>query len=379
MRICIIIPTTAGPRLIQSITRLQNTPRSIMRASDDYVPLSTSQRYNEFLSPESPLSRAIGPLPSPCELRLTGGIETGRSWEVPVALAHWLMLAGHELVTDQPDAAIWATGALDTEMAVIEQDYHLDAKARESAQLMADILQTTTAVLVLSPRSSKLAETGRWPEGIVLHQIETLGQAMAAIENLVEGTPSPNLMLPKKKRPLVASLAGFVLFLSLVSWWAVTANIADAPQSEVAEWIDSPAQTDASANGVSLVVLRAPEERICDHVLRRMISPIEESHSLNEGHLLDLSYERLCGIAVALSETGERISFAFGLDFLDRTSMNQASIMQSFLNPGESHRYWFTDFVPPEFNFVLNIGPADGSSPGGAGWQEVNFQFIRRP
>ena len=50
----------------------------------------------------------------PHELRLSRSFDTGRSWEVPVALAHGLLARGHAIVAEpaEADLILWATGAV---------------------------------------------------------------------------------------------------------------------------------------------------------------------------------------------------------------------------------------------------------------------------
>jgi hypothetical protein len=75
------------------------------------------------------------------ELRLDRAIESGRSWEAPVALVHALTARGHILV-DRPDGAdlvAWITGALDSDLAIVPMDYGLAEKLRRSADLFAGL------------------------------------------------------------------------------------------------------------------------------------------------------------------------------------------------------------------------------------------------
>lgn len=382
MRIAVIVPTTGGPRIVQSLTPLNAAPRSVMRAVDDYVPLPTSARYHAFLSAESAMNALIGPLPQACDLRLTGGIETGRSWELPVALAHWLVREGHDLVTEDAEVILWATGALDTEARLIAQDYHIADKARASREMIASVAAGDARLEVLLPRGAE-ASDATWPKGHRPHVVRDLGEALAALSDL-SAAPLPASGPERARAKWGVSAAALGVLLAGGAGWLVMMGGAerDIEATALGLPVDSepPSEAEETApTALTLIVLRAPEARICEHVRIGTAEAEEIAVPATGGGSFALPYERLCGLAVAVPEEGARLSFAFGLRFLDRTSMTQASVMQAFLNPGEMHRYWFIDFVPPNVPFALNVGPADGSAPGSTDWQQISFEFRRVP
>ena len=151
MRIAIIVPTTAGPSLIRKLRPLHTAPRSLVFTQSDYKPLEISARYNDFLQPGGPLAGALGMEDTRFELRLSARVESGRSWELPVALAHWALAQGHEIVSDKADMVIWATGALDSDLSIIAQDYHLDSKIAQSRASVAETLRPGGQALLLTP------------------------------------------------------------------------------------------------------------------------------------------------------------------------------------------------------------------------------------
>lgn len=151
MRVCVIIPTTDGPAAIMRLVRLHKAPLSVMRTQDDYRALPPSPRYHEFTQPGGPLRKFLTLPDDRFELRVAARIESGRSWELPVALAHWLEAEGHELVSEDPDLVVWATGALDNDLKIIPQNYHLEQKLSGSMESLAEYQEQGSGILLLPP------------------------------------------------------------------------------------------------------------------------------------------------------------------------------------------------------------------------------------
>lgn len=133
--ILVVVPTTGGPVVLRSLKRRPGLPASAAFAAGDYRPLPWSGDYARLAAAGGPLSRLAGEVSEPYELRLSGSFDAGRSWEVPVCLAHGLLARGHSLTAD-PEAAdlvLWATGAVDLDLAVLPGDYALLDKLARSA------------------------------------------------------------------------------------------------------------------------------------------------------------------------------------------------------------------------------------------------------
>jgi hypothetical protein len=160
MQVCVIVPTTDGPAPILRLTRLAQAPRSVMRTQDDYRPLPPSARYHAFVQVGGALANRIGYGAGQFELMLGGMVETGRSWELPAAIAHWLHEQGHELGTDAPDLLVWATGALDNDLYLLQQDYHLARKLDESAACLQEALRQTAPC---RKSLNSCQQDGPWP------------------------------------------------------------------------------------------------------------------------------------------------------------------------------------------------------------------------
>lgn len=150
LAILIIIPTTAGPLRLRALAPRPGLPASAAFADGDYRPLPWSADYARLCAAGGPLARLVGGEVGPHELRLSGSFDAGRSWEVPVGLAHALTARGHRLVAEpgEADLILWATGAVDLDLAVLPSDYALLDKFERSRPFLAEALQARLAILL---------------------------------------------------------------------------------------------------------------------------------------------------------------------------------------------------------------------------------------
>ncbi|WP_342152863.1 hypothetical protein [Methylorubrum sp. SB2] len=168
--ILILIPTTAGPLRVRALTPRPGLPASAAFADGDYRPLPWSADYARLAAAGGPLARLVGQEVGPHELRLSGSFDAGRSWEVPVGLAHGLAARGHRLVAEPEEAEwiLWATGAVDLDLAVLPGDYALLDKIERSRPLLAEAPRARLAMLL--------------PEGPERAQAEAAFRALARPE-----------------------------------------------------------------------------------------------------------------------------------------------------------------------------------------------------
>jgi len=91
-------------------------------------------------------------------VRLSGSCDAGRSWEVPVCLAHGLVESGHPLAATpaEADLILWATGAVDLDLSVLPGDYALLDKIARCTSLIAEAPGAALAVLL--PEGPQRAE-----------------------------------------------------------------------------------------------------------------------------------------------------------------------------------------------------------------------------
>jgi hypothetical protein len=354
MRVAVIIPTTDGPAPILKLTRLAQAPRSVLRTQDDYRPLPPSSRYHAFIQAGGPLAEWIGLGDGQFELRLGAPVETGRSWELPAALAHWVQSAGHRLDPEAAELVVWATGALDNDLALLGQDYHLPTKLERSAALLQYWLDRGVPVLVLLPQEVPRSASPMGPL-VSVRQVRDLAEAIAAMRSAMPAigpvtSPAPSV---RRRRILLAGTAALVL--SAVVWLSAglrptgTANdlavidaaisaapataeeearsaplelatAAPAPDPASAQpseprqrsQPDAPSPADVSTPVVAaaelvfprLVLAQAPEGSSCRSVLFGEMAPARADRIAEDGVFHAVVDGELCGLGFHLPQSG---------------------------------------------------------------------------
>jgi len=178
MRVKIIIPTTNGPSVVHGITRLFRLPLSQVVTIDDFVPdIELTRRYHALTDIGGPLRDLIDLADSRYELCLDTKPEMGRSWELPVAIAHWALDRGHELVTDEADLVVWATGVIGTGGKITPEDYHISRKLDAMEDKLANWLQGKKEALFLLPVNTEPNE---------LHMLESAGRKPVVVASVQE-------------------------------------------------------------------------------------------------------------------------------------------------------------------------------------------------
>ena len=119
------IPTTSGVSWIVGLEVIDPLPVNQVLKQDGFQQLSISPEYHQLCQNALLQLGCRGPF----RLTLSEDVESGRSWELPVLLAHVLhaqgALAVHE---DESDESILATGAVGTDFRILSERYHLEAK-----------------------------------------------------------------------------------------------------------------------------------------------------------------------------------------------------------------------------------------------------------
>ncbi|WP_410824802.1 hypothetical protein, partial [Methylobacterium oryzisoli] len=159
--VLVVVPTTGGPLRLRALRPRPGLPASAAFAEGDYRPLPWSADYARLAAPGGPLARIPGVAAVPHELRLSGSFDAGRSWEVPVCLAHGLIARGLRLAAEpgEADLVLWATGAVDLDLAILPGDYALLDKIARSRDLFDAAPQAGLAVLL--PEGPERAEAER--------------------------------------------------------------------------------------------------------------------------------------------------------------------------------------------------------------------------
>ncbi|KQP40060.1 hypothetical protein ASF49_21395 [Methylobacterium sp. Leaf104] len=306
--ILVVVPTTGGPLILQTLKARPGLPMSAAFAAGDYRPLPWSGDYARLSAEGGPLSRLAGLDSGPYELRLSGSFEAGRSWEAPVCLAHGLLARGHALTPDPAEAEIvvWATGAVDLDLAILPGAYALVDKIERSRDLLARAGRAELVVLLpAGPEAAEaertLRELGRSRPPVILPS----GSVIAALAALAPPAVSAPVGRRVHRRALAAGLAGLAALVAVglalaplavprgaETSSAVTMNANVAPPAILAEELVAPA-----GSSCRRVAFGA------DPPERRPI-PAEALGKLRASRLAP----DLCGLAFRPGRTGARLA-----------------------------------------------------------------------
>jgi hypothetical protein len=379
---------------------LQSAPRSVMRTQQDYRPLPVSAAYQAFTAQGGPLDVAFGISSSSFDLRLSARIDTGRSWELPVALAHWLQAKGHILGVDEPELLVWATGALDLDMGVIAQDYHLATKLSASQGLLKAAVEEGRRVLVLLPDSAAL------PEGlestVALHQVASVQEAIDFLRPLVEdGAQKPSAppisQAPKGLSAMRVALLGGIGIVGLTTLsvlggfaWrdeaVLSLPMSDEPiaQAEAIrttldmneasvrtpehkqETTNSTNETAATDTALiispNLILLRAKEGISCIDVHFGGADPLREQHAYELDGLSKASLDRLCAMGLQMPENATGAWVVQVPEALSRHVTRSERLSEFRLVPGEEHLFRLTADLPAELDLRWQITNSKGET-----------------
>ena len=174
----VVIPTTDGPIEICKLERLTRIPVSTMQLHGDFRQLRIAPDYHAFVT--GPLA-LHGVSDGAWRLELNDEIDTGRSWELPVLVAH--------LLKDTPPRGrlIWATGAVDGDLCPAPGNYHLDRKIEVNRALFEDARAEGRDIVAILPPSEDPAELPRIRAalealGATVHTPRDLPELRAALE-----------------------------------------------------------------------------------------------------------------------------------------------------------------------------------------------------
>lgn len=222
-KVLVVVPTTSGPLRLRGLKPRPRLPASAAFADGDYRPLPWSGDYARLSSAGGPLARLTGDGLAPHELRLSGSFDAGRSWETPICLAHGLAARGHAFVGDaaEADLILWATGAVDLDLAVIPGDYALLDKIERSRALLAEAPGATLAVLLPEGPERLAAQAAIRALG---RDIQTMILPHASVPTALSALAQP--ADPKPARPKPARQWRYALPLGATAAVGVAAAVA---------------------------------------------------------------------------------------------------------------------------------------------------------
>jgi hypothetical protein len=372
--VLVVVPTTGGPLVVRSLKVRPGLPASAAFASGDYRPLPWSGDYARLSAAGGPLSALAGP--GPHELRLSGSFDAGRSWEAPVCLAHGLLARGHRLVAEpaEADLVLWATGAVDLDLAVLPADYALLDKLERSRALLDEARHARLAVLL--PEGPERAEAGRALGSLgrahppIPLPAGSVPAALAALCRALEGTEAPPApRVGRSRRVALAGAAGAGLAAlglgALVLARAPSAGTPDPGSAAPGPTVSTsapPAPPVAPPRPPAAIVveeLTAPARSTCRRVAfgadapeRR---PVPEE---GDGRLRPSRLEpALCGLAFRSAVPGGRIEVG--------PELRAASLPPSPLADG-AQAYFLREGGRQNLVYAVQAVPAAGSDPAAA-------------
>jgi hypothetical protein len=309
-RVLILVPTTGGPLIIRKLSPRPALPASCAFADGDFRPLPWSADYARLAGPDGPLARHLPEADRvPHELRMSGSFDAGRSWELPVVLAH-LALAGGDTLTDDPAQAeriLFATGAVDLDLKVIPGDYALEAKLRQCEAVFRANPQA--GIDIRLPPGSDI-------DAALAMAIKLCGeQGMArVVDSAVASAALPRQQANSSGVPKPLIFAGGALVLAATAMtmgYALLPPSVPAPVPQpVAEKIATPVQPQEppKETPVPLVVeeLRTPQGATCRQVVFGAAQPVSQIIALDKTTLSPSRADPgLCGLRFKVSPAGK--------------------------------------------------------------------------
>ncbi len=280
-RTIVVAPTTGGTVWIERVRARPRLQASYAALKGDFRPLALSPDYHNFVS--GPLA-AHGIASGAHELLISEDIDSGRSWEIPVLIAHLLESSGrlHDTGTTTEDPSIpdiiWATGSVDPELQPQGADYSVTRKCEIAAELFKEWhTDGRTAHLIVpggmpAPDVAAVqhaAETYGFQFSIV-KDFETLKSAIQFVSETSDEAQISDTepSLPPSKRPawhMPALTVGGVAAAAAVIWLGMNALPSD--DSTASTGINGSrtgvGTTEGAGNPITLVRLGAKDRSDC--------------------------------------------------------------------------------------------------------------------
>ncbi|MBJ3776066.1 hypothetical protein [Acuticoccus mangrovi] len=148
--VAVLVPTTGSVAVVASLEEKPHLGRSTVTGVGDFRAFPIEKDYHRLV--DGPL-RALGGSAHHTHLTLTARVEDGRSWELPILIAHRAVQHGARLVADvaTADLVIFATGSVDGALNPIGHAEFLTQKITNAAPLLATMKPGARALLILGP------------------------------------------------------------------------------------------------------------------------------------------------------------------------------------------------------------------------------------
>jgi len=147
-RVAVLVPTTGGTAIVCGLERKPRLPRSKVTKVGDFRAFPIEQDYHRLVEGADD---ALGDMGGNWHLTLSDRVETGRSWELPVLLAHRALVHGAELTGDlaEADLVVFATGAVDSALDPAGEVHFVAEKLEHAAPLLARARPDAQVLFVL--------------------------------------------------------------------------------------------------------------------------------------------------------------------------------------------------------------------------------------
>ncbi len=401
MRIAVIVPTTAGPRIVTSIKHRKALPHSQMVTDADYRPIEEiSERYHDLVSATGPLREVFDLEEGAFQIRLDDKIDSGRSWELPVAIAHWVTTKGHDIVASDADLVIWATGAFDSELNIRPDNYHLSNKLALSTGLLEQFRGENAQIVLLEPY-----HPDHEPPDLLLpgegQVVQSLQAAIAGLEPLLEPAGESRKDTSKHRNVSVGLLAGPTAILFAFAMFYLF-----APLQPIMDWINTaimtPAQKDPAAGKVipqpevtttrppkelvpkvpkpvtssikpvkpkpkvlavtekieepllRLIEYRAPHGSNCIHFLLKQVVPVTHELQADAGIFPTSNNSGLCAIGLDSGDSNEPLTITLDPRFLPLVMQSDRK-RSLILHPGSTKVLRLIQPVGKDLNYVFQV------------------------
>lgn len=297
-RVRVVVATTEGPSTVLRVTPEDPELRSVVCLGRTTTTLPISRAYDAFVrAPTGVVERAIGhPV---FRTDVSAPIDDGESWQLGLYLAHRLKATGRLAENDgAADLVVWATGAVDGDLAVRNVEKVAEKRRRSEALFGAGI-----PVMAVVP-AGQVETFGPPPDGVEVLAAVTVGDALRRL-----GLEVPAVQSKRRWSWLLAAAALAVLIAVVV---ARPAGL-PYPEPDVAPTVSAPIPLSPTVPAPSVAPVFEPASVRLDLLERRPA----DAGSCGAGDRLEAvepdaeARPGVCGIVVRAVNDGPTAGFVW--------------------------------------------------------------------
>ena len=353
MRVSVLMPHTAGVAVITRLVRHAGLIRSVIIVEGDYRPIADlSERYDALTGVGGPLERSGFISPGKFEMGISESFDTGRSWELPVSIAHYLHEQGHTLVARNPEHVFVATGSLDVDGAIVEQAYSLDLKVQLALGVAEELDPSLTKTSWFLP----VREVGTHDLGVFVRPVFSLSDAVLEVNNCLPldfGPDRKEKVGKRKSLPMVA--AGASVSVAVLLFVVLQSGFFPAPDDNFIELIGNYAVGEATC----------VEALFNDEITEPEV--IEVQPAARTG----VKLENLCSLEVVLRGVNKQVSLQPATAFLEQ--IMGATLEETFLLRENKPIEFFLIDRPRPVIFSLTVVDLESADQ-----RSLDFEFLEK-